>query len=91
MRGTDQRNDTLFSYVRPDSRVPPNPLRPIRRITEIALSPGYLQSAGTNSAQASRAVNTRPGSSTGIPMTAAHRSTAHRPIPRSTSTELTGA
>ena len=35
MRGTDQRNDTLFSYVRPDSRVPPNhPLRPIRRITD---------------------------------------------------------
>jgi transposase len=38
MRGTDQRNDTLFSYVRPDSRVPPNhPLRQIRRITDIAL------------------------------------------------------
>src|SRR3954467_14622556 len=39
MRGADQRNDTLFSYVRPDSRVPPNhPLRPIRRITDIALA-----------------------------------------------------
>ena len=38
MRGADQRNDTLFSYVRPDSRIPPNhPLRPIRRITDIAL------------------------------------------------------
>ena len=38
MRGTDHRNDTLLSYVRPDSRVPPNhPLRPIRRITDIAL------------------------------------------------------
>jgi len=38
MRGTDHRNDTLFSYVRPDSRVPANhPLRPIRRITDIAL------------------------------------------------------
>ena len=39
MRGADQRNDTLFSYVRPDSRVPPNhPLRPIRRITDTALA-----------------------------------------------------
>ena len=38
MRGADQRNDTLFSYVRPDSRVPPNhPLRAIRRITDTAL------------------------------------------------------
>ena len=38
MRGTDHRNDTLFSYVRPDSRVPPgHPLRTIRRITDIAL------------------------------------------------------
>ncbi len=34
----DQRRDTLFSYVRPDSRVPQNhPLRPIRRITDTAL------------------------------------------------------
>ena len=39
MRGADQRNDTLFSYVRPDSRVPQNhPLRPIRRITNAALT-----------------------------------------------------
>jgi len=39
MRGADQRNDTLFSYVRPDSRVPTNhPLRAIRRITDIALA-----------------------------------------------------
>ena len=39
MRGTDHRNDTLFSYVRPDSQVPANhPLRPIRRITDIALA-----------------------------------------------------
>jgi transposase len=39
MRGADQRDDTLFSYVRPDSRVPPNhPLRAIRRITDIALA-----------------------------------------------------
>jgi transposase len=39
MRGADQRNDTLFSYVRPDSRVPPNhPLRVIRRITDLALT-----------------------------------------------------
>jgi transposase len=38
MRGTDHRNDTLFSYVRPDSRVPAShPLRPIRRIADIAL------------------------------------------------------
>jgi transposase len=39
MRGADQRNDTLFSYVRPDSRVPPNhPLRLIRGITDRALT-----------------------------------------------------
>ena len=39
MRGADQRNDTLFSYVRPDSRVPQShPLRPIRRITNAALT-----------------------------------------------------
>lgn len=39
MRGVDHRNDTLFSYVRPDSRVPRNhPLRPIRRITDAALA-----------------------------------------------------
>ena len=39
MRGADYRNDGLFSYVRPDSRVPPNhPLRAIRRITDLALT-----------------------------------------------------
>jgi hypothetical protein len=35
--GSSERHS--FSYVRPDSRVPPNhPLRPIRRITDIALA-----------------------------------------------------
>ena len=39
MRGADYRNDGLFSYVRPDSRVPPNhPLRAIRQITDRALT-----------------------------------------------------
>jgi hypothetical protein len=39
MRGTDQRNDGLFSYVRPESRIPKNhPLRRIRRLTDTALS-----------------------------------------------------
>jgi transposase len=39
MRGADQRNDTLFSYVRPDSRIPKDhPLRAIRRITDAALA-----------------------------------------------------
>jgi hypothetical protein len=39
MRGVDQRHETLFSYVRPVSRVPPNhPLRAIRRITDRALT-----------------------------------------------------
>jgi transposase len=39
MRGTDQRNDGLFSYVRPESRIPKNhPLRWIRRLTDAALS-----------------------------------------------------
>jgi transposase len=39
MRGADQRNDTLFSYVRPDSPVPRNhPPRAIRRITGRALT-----------------------------------------------------
>ena len=38
MRGRDHRNDTLFSYVRPDSRIPENhPLRAIRVITDTAL------------------------------------------------------
>jgi transposase len=39
MRGEDQQNQTLFSYVRPDSRIPANhPLRLIRRITDAALA-----------------------------------------------------
>lgn len=39
MRGEDRRNETLFSYVRLDSRVPDDhPLRVIRRITDAALS-----------------------------------------------------
>jgi transposase len=38
MRGEDQQNHTLFSYVRPDSRVPTNhPLRVIREIVNAAL------------------------------------------------------
>ena len=39
MRGTDYQNDKLFSYVRPDSRVPADhPLRTIRRVTDTALT-----------------------------------------------------
>jgi transposase len=39
MRGEDQQNHTLFSYVRPDSRIPANhPLRLIRRVTDAALA-----------------------------------------------------
>jgi transposase len=39
MRGTDHQNDKLFSYVRPDSRVPADhPLRTIRRLTDTALT-----------------------------------------------------
>jgi hypothetical protein len=39
MRGTDHQNDKLFSYVRPDSRVPADhPLRTIRRMTDTALT-----------------------------------------------------
>jgi transposase len=39
MGGTDQRSDGLFSYVRPESRIPKNhPLRQIRRLTDAALS-----------------------------------------------------
>ena len=39
MRGADHRTETLFSYVRPDSRVPKDhPLRVIRRITDTALT-----------------------------------------------------
>lgn len=38
MRGRDLRNETMFSYVRLDSRIPPeHPLRVIRRITDRAL------------------------------------------------------
>ena len=33
MRGWDNRRDGLFSYVRPESRIPSNhPLRPIRGV-----------------------------------------------------------
>jgi transposase len=39
MRGEDFQNQTLFSYVRPDSRIPPNhPLRTIRQVTDAALA-----------------------------------------------------
>jgi len=39
MRGEDKQNHTLFSYVRPDSRIPRNhPLRLIRRVTDTALT-----------------------------------------------------
>jgi transposase len=39
MRGEDLQNSTLFSYVRPDSRIPANhPLRLIRKITDTALN-----------------------------------------------------
>ena len=39
MRGEDKQNHTLFSYVRPDSRIPPNhPLRLIRHVTDAALT-----------------------------------------------------
>ena len=39
MRGADHRSERLFSYVRPDSRVPADhPLRAIRRITDTALA-----------------------------------------------------
>ena len=38
MRGEDLQNHTLFSYVRPDSRIPANhPLRMIRQVTDAAL------------------------------------------------------
>jgi len=38
MRGKDERRDGLFSYVRPESRIPKDhPLRAIRRITDEAL------------------------------------------------------
>ena len=39
MRGSDRRRDGLFSYVRPDSRIPNNhPLRVIRRVADEALA-----------------------------------------------------
>jgi hypothetical protein len=39
MRGADHDNERLFSYVRPDSRVPADhPLRAIRKITDAALA-----------------------------------------------------
>lgn len=38
MRGEDRQNHTLFSYVRPDSRIPKDhPIRLIREITDVAL------------------------------------------------------
>lgn len=38
MRGQDHQHQTLFSYVRPDSRIPANhPLRLIRQVTNAAL------------------------------------------------------
>jgi hypothetical protein len=38
MRGGDIRRDGLFSYVRPESRIPDNhPLRVIRRVADEAL------------------------------------------------------
>lgn len=39
MRGQDDQNHTLFSYVRPDSRIPANhPIRLIRTVTDEALA-----------------------------------------------------
>ena len=39
MRGSDQRRDGLFSYVRPESGIPSNhPLRLIRQVTDEALN-----------------------------------------------------
>lgn len=39
MRSFDQRRDGLFSYVRPESRIPSGrPLRLIRRVADEALS-----------------------------------------------------
>jgi transposase len=38
MRGADLQNQRLFSYVRPDRRIPANhPLRLIRQVTDEAL------------------------------------------------------
>jgi hypothetical protein len=39
MRGDDPRNESMFSYVTPETRVrPDHPLRPIRRMTDAALA-----------------------------------------------------
>ena len=39
MRGKDRHNERLFSYVRPDNRVPrDHPLRSIRRLADAALA-----------------------------------------------------
>ena len=39
MRGDDPRNESMFSYVTPEARVrPDHPLRPIRRMTDAALT-----------------------------------------------------
>jgi transposase len=38
MRGDDPRHDGMFSYITPEARVrPDHPLRPIRRMTDVAL------------------------------------------------------
>jgi transposase len=39
MRGDDPRHDGMFSYITPEARVrPDHPLRPIRRMTDVALA-----------------------------------------------------
>jgi hypothetical protein len=39
MRGPDSKQDTLFSYVSPESRIPPkHPLRPIKAMVSEALA-----------------------------------------------------
>jgi transposase len=39
MRGDDPRHDAMFSYITPEARVrPDHPLRPIRRMTDVALA-----------------------------------------------------
>lgn len=39
MRGADHHNERLFSYVRPDSRIPTDhPLRVIRKLCDAALA-----------------------------------------------------
>jgi len=47
MRGPDDQNGGMFSYVVPDARVrPDHPLRPIRRMTDevfAALSPRFTK------------------------------------------------